>query len=226
MQILPHDKFQNVFMDKNKKILLTKNQTEGISNFKEKTILSNEVEYVVWDPFHSKLAAAIKNGLQQLPIKEGNNILYLGSSEGKTASHVSNIIGPKGILFGVDVAEKVMRKFVELCELRKNMLPILADADKPVGYAKELEGIEIDLLYQDISQKNQAEIFDKNAELFLKKGKFGLIAIKAKSISQSEKPEKIFAEEKKELEKQFKVLQQVNLAPFEKHHCIFLCEKK
>jgi fibrillarin-like pre-rRNA processing protein len=119
-----------------------------------------------------------------------------------------------------------MRKFVELCENRKNMLPILADAGKPEAYKENLKEIEIDLLYQDISQKNQAEIFNKNAELFLEKGKFGLIAIKAKSISQSINPEKVFASEKKELEKQFNVLQQVNLAPFEKHHCLFLCEKK
>ena len=108
----------------------------------------------------------------------------------------------------------------------KKLLPLKIPLPKKIELKKELEGISIDLLYQDISQKNQAEIFNKNAELFLHRGKSGLIAIKAKSISQSLNPEKIFAQEKKELEKQFKILQQVNLAPFEKHHCMFLCEKK
>ncbi|HLD58903.1 MAG TPA: fibrillarin-like rRNA/tRNA 2'-O-methyltransferase [archaeon] len=216
--------FQGVF-EANKKIF-TKNLVPGKSVYGELLVKENSLEFREWVPWRSKLGAAIKNGLKQLPLKEGNNVLYLGSSEGTTPSYVSDIIGENGLLFGVDVAEKVMRKFVSLCELRKNMLPVLADANRPENYEKELEGISIDLLYQDISQKNQAEIFNKNAELFLHRGKSGLIAIKAKSISQSLNPEKIFAQEKKELEKQFKILQQVNLAPFEKHHCMFLCEKK
>ncbi|MDD5148526.1 MAG: fibrillarin-like rRNA/tRNA 2'-O-methyltransferase [Candidatus ainarchaeum sp.] len=216
--------FSGVFESNGK--IFTKNLVQGKQVYGETHVQENSVEYREWVPWRSKLGAGIKNGLKQLPLKEGNNVLYLGSAEGTTPSHISDIIGSEGILFGVDVAEKVMRKFIELCEKRTNMLPLLSDAGRPENYAKDLEGIEIDLLYQDISQKNQAEIFNKNASLFLKKGKSGVIAIKAKSISQSEKPEKIFAEEKKELEKQFKVLQQVNLAPFEKHHCIFLCEKK
>jgi fibrillarin-like pre-rRNA processing protein len=206
--------------------IFTKNLVPGKRVYGEILVQGNVSEFREWVPWRSKLAAAIKNGLTKLPVKEESNVLYLGSAEGTTPSHISDIIGEKGLLFGVDVAEKVMRKFVELCEQRKNMLPVLADADKPEAYEKELEGIKIDLLYQDISQKNQAEIFNKNAALFLEKGSFGLIAIKAKSISQSLKPEKIFAEGKKILEKQFRVLQQVNLAPFEKDHCMFLCEKK
>jgi fibrillarin-like pre-rRNA processing protein len=206
--------------------VFTKNLVPGKNVYGETLILENNVEYREWIPWRSKLGAAIKNKLKQVPLTAGSNVLYLGSSEGTTPSHVSDIIGEKGILFGVDIAEKVMRKFIELCEQRTNMLPILADADKPFLYSNELKGFKIDLLYQDISQKNQAEIFNKNAEAFLQKGSFGLIAIKAKSISQNLKPEKIFEGEKKILEKQFKILQQINLAPFEKHHCMFLCEKK
>ncbi|MDD5162944.1 MAG: fibrillarin-like rRNA/tRNA 2'-O-methyltransferase [Candidatus ainarchaeum sp.] len=216
--------FSGIFESNGK--IFTKNLVPGKKVYGEALVVENGLEYREWVPWRSKLCAGIKNSLKNIPLKEGGNVLYLGSAEGTTPSHVSDIIGENGLLFGVDIAEKVMRKFVELCELRKNMLPILADAGKPETYAEELEETKIELLYQDISQKNQAEIFNKNAELFLKKGKFGIIVIKAKSISQSEKPEKIFAEEKKELEKQFNVLQQVNLAPFEKHHCIFLCEKK
>jgi fibrillarin-like pre-rRNA processing protein len=216
--------FSEIFESRGK--LFTKNLVPGKKVYGEALVIENGIEYREWIPWRSKLCAGIKNGLKQLPIKEGSNVLYMGSAEGTTPSHISDIIGKDGILFGIDVAEKVMRKFVELCENRKNMLPILADAGKPEAYKENLKEIEIDLLYQDISQKNQAEIFNKNAELFLEKGKFGLIAIKAKSISQSINPEKVFASEKKELEKQFNVLQQVNLAPFEKHHCLFLCEKK
>ncbi|MAG22317.1 MAG: fibrillarin, partial [Candidatus Diapherotrites archaeon] len=119
-----------------------------------------------------------------------------------------------------------MRKFIHLCEERENMVPVLADANKPSSYSKHLEGTNIDLLFQDISQKNQAEIFNKNARLFLEKGKTGLIALKAKSISQKESPKKIFQKEIVELEKEFVVKQIISLEPFEKDHVMVFGEKK
>lgn len=216
--------FSGVFEHNSK--IFTKNFVPGAKVYGETLLKESGVEYREWIPWRSKLGAAIKNGLKKLPLNAGNNVLYLGSSEGTTPSHISDIIGKEGLLFGVDVSEKVMRKFVELCEHRENLLPVLADASNPEKYSEELKEVKIDLLYQDISQKNQAEIFNRNARLFLKKGKFGLIAIKAKSISQVKTPKEIFAGEQKEIEKEFKVLQQVLLKPFEKHHCMFLCEKK
>ena len=105
--------FPGVF--ENQKKIFTKNLVPGKSVYGELLVIKeNALEFREWVPWRSKLGAAIKNGLKQLPLKEGSNVLYLGSSEGTTASHVSDIIGENGLLFGVDVAEKVMRKFVSL----------------------------------------------------------------------------------------------------------------
>ena len=210
----------------NERKLYTKNLVPGRKVYGEQLLQEKRTEYREWIPWRSKLAAAIKNRLKELPLEEGSKVLYLGSSEGTTASHVSDIIGESGILFGVDISERVMRKFIQLCEERENLVPILGDANKPEGYKEYLQGHSIDLLFQDVSQKKQAEIFNKNARLFLPKGKFGLISLKAKSISQQQSPEKIFQAEIKTLEKEFKVEQAISLHPFEKHHAMILGKKK
>jgi fibrillarin-like rRNA methylase len=53
-----------------------------------------KVEYRVWNPFRSKLAAAIVGGIENLWIAPGNKVLYLGAASGTSVSHVSDIVGP------------------------------------------------------------------------------------------------------------------------------------
>jgi len=216
--------FDGVFDSRGK--ILTKNLVPGTRVYGEKLFNVRGVEYREWIPFRSKLCAGIKNGLKELPLSEGKNVLYLGVAEGTTASHLSDIIGKKGALFGVDVAEKTMKKFLSVCESRENLVPVLADAGKPEEYAEYLKGIKIGLLYQDVSQKNQAKIFNRNASAFLKKGACGIIAIKAQSISSTRPSGEIFDAEEKELRKEFSVKQAVNLRPFEKDHMLYILEKK
>ncbi len=216
--------FPSVFTDSTR--LFTANAVPGTKVYGERLVKESGVEFRQWDAFRSKLAAAIKNGLAEMPLKPGCNVLYLGAAEGTTISHVADIIGEKGVAFGVDVSERVMRKFISICEQRSNIVPILADAGNPKTYEEYLEGKKIDVLYQDISQRNQAEIFLKNSEHFLRKGAHGLLAIKAKSISQQKAVEEIFEKETGKLKEQFNIKQVINLKPFEKDHMMVLCEKK
>jgi len=208
------------------KTLLTQNFSPGRKVYGEELVHFEGKELRVWNAFRSKLGAAISNGLKELPLSGGSKVLYLGIAEGTTASHMSDIMGEKGVIFGVDVAERTMRKLIEICDFRPNIIPILADANRPESYAEYLKGHKIDLLYQDIAQKNQAEIFNRNARMFLRRGSKGLLVIKARSISQKEKADAIFGKETGLLEKEFKILQTVNLRPFDKEHAIVLCEKK
>ena len=52
------------------------------------------MEYRVWNPFRSKLAAAILGGVDNIHIGPGSKVLYLGAASGTTVSHVSDIVGP------------------------------------------------------------------------------------------------------------------------------------
>ena len=58
----------------------------------------NKIEYRVWNPFRSKLAAAILGGVEDIHIGPGKKVLYLGAASGTTVSHVSDIVGPVGSL--------------------------------------------------------------------------------------------------------------------------------
>ena len=48
----------------------------------------------MWNPFRSKLAAAIVGGVGNIYMPPGSKVLYLGAANGTTVSHVSDIVGP------------------------------------------------------------------------------------------------------------------------------------
>ena len=53
-----------------------------------------KTEYRAWNPFRSKLAAAIVGGIEHIHMKPGSKVLYLGAASGTTVSHVSDLVGP------------------------------------------------------------------------------------------------------------------------------------
>lgn len=215
--------FQGIFLINDR--IHTLNPVKRKKVYGEKLVEAGGEEFREWSPFRSKLAAAIKRGLKEMPIKKDSIVLYLGSAEGTTVSHVSDIIGDKGTVFGVDISQRAMQNFIKLAEERKNIIPILADANKPEEYEEYLKDLTVDVLYQDVSQKNQVEIFLKNAKMFLQKGKFGMLAFKARSIDVKKSAEELIKDEIKEIEKEFKILQIINIHSFEKDHLFLLLER-
>ena len=114
------------------KKLATENLVVGNQVYKEKLITKKGIEYRLWDPFRSKLAAALMNGLEIFPFKNKSTVLYLGVSTGTTVSHISDIVGLDGMIFGVEHASRVARDFLDrVASHRKNIIPILQDARKP-----------------------------------------------------------------------------------------------
>ncbi len=61
-----------------------------------------------------------------------------------------------------------------------------------------------------------------NCKLFLKKGGFGLLAIKARSIDVKLNPKQIFEENRRKLEKEFTIVDYRLLEPYEKDHCMII----
>ena len=203
--------------------LFTKNLLPGKAPFAEQLVREKGEEYRHLDPRRSKLAALILKGCTNTGIRTGNIVLYLGVSHGYTASFVSDMIGPDGLLFGIDPAPRVMRDFVFLAEARKNMVPMLADANHPEEYVGRV--CLADVVYQDIAQRNQAEIFIKNCQLFLKKGGYGLLAVKARSIDVTKRPKVLFEDVLRQLEKVFTVIDFRILEPEQRDHCMIVVKK-
>ncbi|MEM4662678.1 MAG: fibrillarin-like rRNA/tRNA 2'-O-methyltransferase [Candidatus Diapherotrites archaeon] len=205
--------------------LWTKNLVPGQRVYGEKLATYNGVEYREWNPFRSKLAAAIKKKITNMPLHEGSKVLYLGIAEGTTASHISDIIGQNGLILGIDISEKCIAKLVQICERRTNIIPLLSDANKPESYEEYVFELKPEIIYQDIAQKNQVQILRLNAERFLEKGGFAMLALKAPSIDSTKRASTVFREQEKILEKNFEILEYVPLEPFEKKHRFYVLKK-
>ena len=200
----------------------TKNLTPGISVYGEELIQEDD-EYRIWNPRRSKLAAALLNGLEKLDITESSKVLYLGASTGTTVSHISDI-ACDGKIYAVEFSPTTAKKLVRLSRQRHNIFPILGDATKPKEYLNIVE--KVDLVYCDVAQPTQTELFVKNMDYFLTDDGIGLITIKARSIDVVQKPKKIFKlQESKLKEKGFKILEKVKLEPYEKDHIAMLVRR-
>jgi fibrillarin-like pre-rRNA processing protein len=201
-----------------REVLFTRNLARGRRVYNEDLVLKEGEEYRSWDPFRSKLAAAILKGLEEDVIPPGAKVLYLGTSTGTTASHVSDLIGDSGVLVGVEFSPRVAREFVEkVARHRKNVIPFVADARDPTKYSL----LKVDVVYCDIAQPDQTEIAIKNCRDLLRAGGRLLLVVKARSIDVLEAPERIFRREAKRLEEAgFEVERSIDLSPFEEDHAL------
>ncbi|OAP56110.1 rRNA 2'-O-methyltransferase fibrillarin [Fonsecaea erecta] len=214
-------------------LLVTKNLTPGESVYGEKRISVDspstnpadpdapptKTEYRVWNPFRSKLAAGILGGLDDIYIRPGASVLYLGAASGTSVSHVADIVGPTGRVYAVEFSHRSGRDLITMATHRTNVIPIIEDARHPLRY-RMLVGM-VDVIFADVAQPDQARIVGLNAHLFLKVGGGVLVSIKANCIDSTAKPEVVFANEVKKMrEERIKPKEQLTLEPFERDHCI------
>ena len=203
--------------------LATENMVPGNQVYKEKLIIKRNVEYRLWDPFRSKLAASIMNELDYFPFENKTKVLYLGASTGTTVSHISDIIGPNGIIFAVEHASRVARDFLDrVASFRSNIIPILQDARRPKEYFSVFG--KVDVVYVDIAQPDQTKIAIENCEMFLKKGGYFFLVIKTRSIDVTKDPKRIVIEEIEKLKIKFEVLQSIDLHPYDKDHAMVIAK--
>jgi len=224
-----HEKFDGVYwvlLEDHARRLATKNLAPTIAVYGERLVTDGETEYRAWDAYRSKLAAAILRHLDILPIRQGTNVLYLGSASGTTASHVSDLVEDDGRVYCVEFAQRSMRELIDaVCEHRQNVYPILADARMPEKY-KATVG-QVDMIYSDVAQPEQAKILADNADLFLKPDGAALIAIKSRSVDVTMDPADVFKQEIEILRRRdFRVVQTVRLEPYEKDHALVHLSRK
>ncbi|MFB5622298.1 MAG: fibrillarin-like rRNA/tRNA 2'-O-methyltransferase [Candidatus Nitrosomaritimum yanchengensis] len=203
------------------KKLATENLVPGNHVYKEKLIMKKGLAYRLWDPCRSKLAAAIMNGLEEFPFKNKSTVLYIGVSTGTTVSHISDIVGPSGIIFGIEHASRVARDFLDrVASYRKNIIPVLQDARKPKEYFSVFG--KVDVVYVDIAQPDQTKIAIDNCKMYLKKQGYFFLVIKTRSIDVTKSPKKIIEEEVNKLKSDFEILQIIDLHPYDKDHAIVI----
>lgn len=135
-----------------------------------------------WSPSRSKLAAALDVGWEGPIPQEGETWLYLGAATGTTASHVADLVGPKGAVYVVEKSPRPFQKLLALAERWPNLLPILADARslEEDPYPPRM----VDGLYADLPQPDQVEIVLRSARRFLRERGTVLMALKTASMGR------------------------------------------
>jgi rRNA 2'-O-methyltransferase fibrillarin len=178
-------------------------------------------EYRTWSVYRSKLAAAIACGAKDIYIKPGSSVLYLGASSGTTVSHVSDLVGPTGIVYAVEYFPRSGRDLVDMSQRRPNIVPIIEDARQPVRY-RMLVG-QVDTIFMDVAQPNQAQILALNAHYFLKTDGHYVLSIKANCIDSTADPETVYASEIEKMKKDgLKPKAQISVDTFERGHAVVI----
>ena len=187
-----------------------------------------------WFPAHSKLAALIlKDREFTIENLEGNvsenekikRILYLGGGHGTTVSHLSDLF-PDAEIFVVEFGPS-MYEIMKLAGERNNVFPIMEDAAQVERYASLFRGEPVDLLYQDIAQRDQVGILVKNIR-FLKNGGRFIFMLKVRSMDQGREKGTVALEILKELEgiSDLKMDDFTDLSPYQKDHYAFVGGKE
>ncbi len=228
LRVREHEAFPQVYIvefEDGSERLATVNMVPGVKVYGEQLVNIGGKEYRIWNPYRSKLAGAILKGLKTNPIQPGIKVLYLGVASGTTSSHVSDILGPSGILYGVEFAPRVMREFIEkVAAYRTNVIPLLADARFPSKYAHIVEAV--DVIYADIAQPFQSKYVADNADMFLKKNGWIMMAIKAMSIDVTKAPSETYKREMNELEQRgYRVREALHLEPYDEAHAFIVAQK-
>ena len=219
-----------MFIAKGKEdLLVTRNLVPGESVYNEKRVsvevpnketgATDKIEYRVWNPFRSKLAAGIIGGIENIHIAPGSKVLYLGAANGTTVSHVADIVGAEGVVYAVEFSHRSGRDLVNMAKKRTNVIPIVEDARHPHKY-RMLVGM-VDTVFADVAQPDQARIVALNASYFLKTGGHVVISIKANCIDSTAPAATVFAQEVAKLqEEKIKRREQMTLEPFERDHAL------
>jgi fibrillarin-like pre-rRNA processing protein len=229
IRVKPHDKFKDIYqivLEDGARRLGTKNLTPGLNVYGERLIKFKGDEYRVWDAFRSKLAGAIIKGLQNVPIESGSKVLYLGAASGTTPSHVSDIVGESGFVYCIEFAQRSLRDLVNnVATYRSNVVPILDDARMPERYAMFISG-KVDTIYCDVAQPEQAKLLADNADVFLKRGGWIMLACKSQSIDVTMAPEQVYRQEAGILKKRgFNVTEIIDLEPYDIAHAMIVAQK-
>jgi fibrillarin-like pre-rRNA processing protein len=169
-----------------------------------------------WDPVRSKLAAALLRNWEGVLPMPGERWLYLGVASGTTASHIADLVGPTGRVYGVDKSVRPFLKFLEVAERFSNLLPVFGDARRPLDYLGSVPSVEG--LYLDIAQPDQVEIAEENARAYLRTAGKLLLVLKASSMGRERSATEHLQQALGRLRSRFDLDRSVALDPFHRRH--------
>ena len=173
--------------------------------------------WVVWNPYHSKLSAYLVAGGKNWPFMKNSKILYLGSAEGNTINYLSEICRSNSIT-AIEISPVAMAELLVLARKKDNIIPCLCDAHFPEKYRVQANNPEI--IYQDIAQNDQVDIFIRNCEYFKPRQAFLML----KTRSMAKRDIDVFNTTEKRLNEIFGRVECVNISKWAKGHSAYFME--
>ena len=208
---------------RNEKKLATLSNVSTNQDYEENLVEMNGKQYSIWNPYMSKLAAAIINGMEIFPILKKTKILYLDPTSEKTIKHISDIVGINGKIFVVRDVMKNSKNFLEqIVKNRSNIFTIIPDKTNPARLTGMTE--TVDVIYIDIAEHNQTEIAIQNCKNHLRIGGFLMLIVPTKNIDFANNNSKKNQEERKKLQTSFDIIQEINLTDFFKEYSMVIAK--
>ena len=173
-------------------------------------------QYRNWNPFYSKLAAALFNGLEIFPFKPDSKIFYSDNSSNTTLNHLLDIIDSKGTIY---LQKNNATKIKNL----KNVVIISQGKNSTLFNHDRKETFDVIYLDTTISENLQTQIL--NHEMTLKNSGFLIIILN--SISKINDPSfrnqinNIITNSSSSLQ----FIQEINLSDFFKNSMMIILQK-
>ena len=173
-------------------------------------------QYRNWNPFYSKLAAALFNGLEIFPFKFDSKIFYSDSSSTTTLNHLLDIIDSKGT---IHLQKNNSAKIKNL----KNV--VIVDQEKNYTLSSNDPKESFDVIYLDIITNENLRTQILNHEKTLKNSGFLIIILnkitKINDQSFRDQINNIIINSNSSL----KLIQEINLSNFFKKSMMIIMQK-
>lgn len=201
--------------------LYSRNLVPGNTVYGERLQTYDGVEYRLWDPARSKLAAYLLLSGMGCDLRKDDVVLYLGASTGTTVSHVSDIVSD-GRIFAVEISKRTFKKLMANVATRRNIIPMIGDArDENL-----MEGIlqKADYVYCDIAQPDQVKIFLNNMTQY--RCRSGMLMLKCRSIDVVSDPPSVLSDALREIkDRNLHADTPVDISRYEKDHYAILVRR-
>jgi len=201
--------------NKNFEWVFHKNQLTLVSstldNNKNFSYKHENLFYYIWDPYSSKLAAAIFNGLEIFPFINNSKILYVTDFPNYTFIHLSNLVGTDGIIFLNEEKNSSNSNINKSISQLKNLKII--DNMESFNILQELDVILIDIDF------NFSKEFFATITNFLKKNAFIFLIQKTELVNEKDNILK------EEFFTKYDIIQKINLTDFFKDLTMIIAKK-
>jgi fibrillarin-like pre-rRNA processing protein len=165
-----------------------------------------------------KIEAYERAGGEGFALREGEPVLYLGAAQGQRAARIAD--DAAGPVVAVEKSPVAALSLIGAAEEWTNLVPYVGDARHPGTYAPLVP--ELGLLFQDVAQPDQVDIFLANLDRF--QPRRALLAVKAPSIAVDRPPEAVFEQARDRIAERARVREVVDLDPTHDDHAMIVAE--